>query len=439
MPRHLRINAAAVIDADDVGAAPGSILLEFPSEPDAMRPLGGEILAAGEPDAVDEHPAAGDAVTLDRPGAIITPAFVNAHAHLDLTSIGPKPIEPGASFADWAAMVRASRADSAEERWESVERGALLSLRGGVVAVGDIAGAGARAPLEALCASPLIGVSFVEFFGLAERQDRAAEAMELLVSETPLVRSGVRLGLQPHAPYSAGLRVYEAAAALGQWGGVPLATHLAETLEEREFVASGEGPLRRMLESFGLWSEAILEEVGCGRTPAEHLARPLRHAPWLLAHCNDLSDDDAALLAEAQASVVYCPRAHRAFGHEARLGPHRFLELLEHGVNVALGTDSIISLPGESAKRLSPLDDAALLVGQLPARNLLRLITTSGARALSLPTEGFTLAAGPTAGIALVSVSGGGSASELLERALRAGGEVDLVGPAGLAGVAGVE
>ncbi len=432
MPHRLRINAAAIIDGDDVCASPGAILFETPDEPDAGRPLGGAVLAAGSAAEVDAHPASGGAPRLDLADAIVTPAFVNAHCHLDLTSIGPRPIDAAGGFAAWAAMVRSSRPGSAAARIRAVEEGIDLSLRGGVVAVGDIAGAGTREPLEVLRRSPLIGTCFIEFFGLASRQDSAAEAMERLVSEISGFEGGVRLGLQPHASYSAGLRVYEGAAALQQWGGVPLTTHLAETLEERQFVREGTGPLRAMLESFGLWDEQILREIGQGRSPAQHLARPLRHARWLLAHCNDLRDEDVGILAESGASVVFCPRAHRSFGHARTLGEHRWRELVERGVPVALGTDSIVSLPPDSAGRLSPIDDAALLSETVPAREALRMITIHAARALDLPAEWFTLKPGASAGIAMLRPSRVGMRGDgegALRAALREGCEVELVRP----------
>src|SRR4029077_3035215 len=61
-------------------------------------------------------------------------------------------------------------------------------------------------------------------------------------------------------------------------------------------------------------------------------------APLLLVHGNYLSN--TAHL-PANATVVYCPRTHAAFGH----APHPFRELLNRGVRVALGTDSLASNP----------------------------------------------------------------------------------------------
>jgi len=42
---------------------------------------------------------------------------------------------------------------------------------------------------------------------------------------------------------------------------------------------------------------------------------------------------------KARSSVVYCPRSHDFFGHEN----HPVRQLLDLGINVALGTDSLAS------------------------------------------------------------------------------------------------
>ena len=48
----------------------------------------------------------------------------------------------------------------------------------------------------------------------------------------------------------------------------------------------------------------------------------------LLVHVNYCDDEELAILAAGQTSVVYCPRTHRYFGH----APHRWREMLGHGI-----------------------------------------------------------------------------------------------------------
>lgn len=409
----VRVEAAGIADPTAPRDGPGALLLEI--APGATSgspwPLVGSIrvLAAGRPADVDTHPAARSAARVDLPDVILLPGLVNAHTHLDLTHLGPLPHDPGEGFVAWVDRVRTGREQAPDAIAASVARGIDLSLRAGVVLVGDIAGApGGRpslVPLEALAASPLRGVSFLEFFAMGLREQESVARMEALVREAAGARRGarVRLGLQPHAPNTVSPRAYGVAARLARELGLPLSTHLAETPEEREFIARGTGPQRAMLERFGLWSDDILHDVGHGRTPIEHLAEILRGSGVLAAHVNDLGGEpDRAidLLASLGVRIAYCPRASAYFDAPAHFGPHRYRDLLAAGVDVCLGTDSILNLPrgtdAPDGPGLSVLDEARLLWNRDTADpdTLLRMLTTNGAAALGWNPEGFRLCTG---------------------------------------------
>lgn len=393
MPHALLLLAAGLADGQTVAAAPGALLA-------SVTPLGLRVLAAGVPDAVAHHPAARSATVLRLPDAVLIPGLVNAHTHLDLTHIGPRPYDPRGGFAPWLAMVMAARARTPDAVADSVRLGVSLSIRGGVVAVGDIA-AGAATGLASVAAatlreSPLAGVSFAEFFGMGMRQAQAVAEARAFISVHPQESDAVRTGLSPHAPYSAGLTLYNALAETS----LPICTHLAESPEEREFLASAgaRGVFRDLLDRVGLWDDTVPRELPGGASghpdracsPVAHLASVLARRPMLLAHVNDAGDDDIALIARAGAAVVWCPRGHDYFHRRDAFGPHRWRDMLDAGVTVALGTDSIINLPPGSSDRLSPLDEARRLArdGADPT-TLLRLITSGAAVALGLDPSGY--------------------------------------------------
>ncbi len=87
-----------------------------------------------------------------------------------------------------------------------------------------------------------------------------------------------------------------------------------------------------------------------------------------------------AVLQESGASVAYCPRTHVYFGHD-QIQRHAYREMLEAGINVALGTDSLASNPD-----LSVFSEAAFLWERdaTPPYLLLEMLTVRGARALGL-------------------------------------------------------
>ena len=86
----------------------------------------------------------------------------------------------------------------------------------------------------------------------------------------------------------------------------------------------------------------------------------------LLAHCNYLTEDDIDTLAASGASVAFCPRAHHYFHHAS----HPISRLIEAGVNVAIGTDSLAS--NWSLSMLEELRHLAKTQNDLPPEAIMR-------------------------------------------------------------------
>lgn len=424
----LFFRAAGVADAAGLAAAPGGAIIQ------RGRGLP-RLIACGRADEVATHEAARSADAVDLPDAVLLPPLVNAHTHLDLTHIGPRTFDPAGGFAGWARMIIAERLHDAAGLRRSVEEGIRRSVAGGVAAVGDIAGFMHLEPVCALQGSPMLGVSFVEFFGMGRRQEESAARMaDLLNGAGDMLRHArVRVGLQPHAPYTAGLRLYRWSAAQHHARGTPLATHLAETISEREFVSRATGPSRALLEELGLWDDSITDEVGKQLHPIAHVSGVLAEAPWLVAHVNDCDDTGLKTLTETRTSVAYCPRSSAYFLNHEAFGPHRYRDMLRAGVNVCLGTDSIVNLPPAGADRISTLDEMRFLYrrdGTDPTI-LLRMATVNGARALGLDESLFTLgtAAGPRLVAGLIAVEVGGTPPDAppLGRVMQSGGGVSML------------
>lgn len=412
-PTLLRVDAHAAIDDRHTHLAPAAALIAL--QPDAAPTL----IAIDHPAHIDTHPASPHADRLHRPNAILTPGHANAHTHLDLTYIGPQPHEPGSGFVRWIDMVRQRRCTQPSDIAAAVEQGITLLRKGGVVAVGDIAGAPAGrpclVPLDALARSGLWGITYLEFFAIGTSMHASLRAIDTALDTLPALRPTLKPGLQPHATNTVDRRAYQWAVGRARRAAMPLATHLAETLDERHFIAHAKGPQRDLLERLGLWDDSVLDHIGRGLTPVAHLAPILREAadsgvPVLAAHASDLTDRDIDLLARAAVTVAYCPRAHAYFGSPALIGPHRYRDLLDAGVRVCLGTDSIINLPPRDVERagLGVLPDLALLWNRdrTPLRTLIAMATTHPALALGLDPDHFRFRPGqPLAGLVAITPS----------------------------------
>jgi cytosine/adenosine deaminase-related metal-dependent hydrolase len=395
---HPRVCILAGALADARGLRPGPLALLVAASPAHSAPAA-QVLALGPVDAVRRHPLAQGAAMLDLRDRVLIPGLVNAHTHLDLTALGPTPHDPAQGFVPWIDMIRQRRSTRPEEIARAVARGVALLRAGGTVAVGDIAGAVAGKPsrlaAEALAATGMPGVSFIEYFGLLTP---ARQLQELLAAAAQPVGGPLRVGLQPHAPYSVSLPGYAIAIDSAVAAGIPMSTHLAESPEERELIVHARGPLRGMLAGILADPAGWIDQFALARSPVAHAMR----LPWpkqppraLAVHVNDCTDEDLRLLAERQAVVVYCPRASAYFGAERHFGPHRYRDMLAAGIPVALGTDSIVNLPPSAADPaaggISTLDEMRLLFrrdGTDPFQ-LLAMGTTLGALALNLDPHAF--------------------------------------------------
>lgn len=376
--------AGAVRDAAEVDSRPGVVLVEC-----------GKVVAAGPPESMPAERVA-KARQIDLSDRLLLPAMVNAHAHLELTSIGPQPYDAAAGFVGWVQMLRSHWPDDPgpggmpDPAWFSAgaAQGVEAALAAGVQAVGDISRFQEVADARRACG--LGGVTYIERFGLGPPFD-AAGHME--------VCDGAE-GLQPHAPYSAGPALYTAAAQSGR----PVSTHLAETLDEYAFVAEACGPKMEFIRSLGLWDDGFAKHYGQGLSPVQwmrpHLEAAADDGGWLVAHCNYVSDEDIDILAKTNTSVAYCPIASEYFGHTG----HRYRDMLAAGVNVCLGTDSIVCAKGNDPQPLGLLGAMRRLYrrdGADPA-TLLKMAMVNGSHALRSDLTAGTLRVGAPAILACV-------------------------------------
>lgn len=129
------------------------------------------------------------------------------------------------------------------------------------------------------------------------------------------------------------------------------------------------------------------------------------------AHCIDLSDEDIAVFARApNASVSYNASAGLRSGRE---GICPAVDLRAAGVTVALGTDNVAA--NNSYDMVSEMRVAGLVASHregvaqpLSSRDLIRMATIEGARALGLDHEIGSLEVGKAADIAAFDLSGPG-------------------------------
>lgn len=332
----------------------------------------------------------------------LLPGLVNAHTHLELTAM--RGLLEDLAFDQWIARMRERRewllsgtVAQVSARWGVVE-----GLRCGTTTFADTSPSGASA--LALAESGVRGVVYQEAFGPdPDDCERAVEELRDRIAQLRAHRRElVSIGVSPHAPYTVSDRLFAAVAALAREEGLALAVHVAESAAEMELVCRGAGAFADSLE------QRNIPVAPRAPSPIELLrATGVLGPHTLLIHCVHLSAEDVSIVSRSGAAVAHCPVSNAKLGH----GVAPVLELLDAGVPVALGSDSVAS-----NNRMDLLDEARVAVllqrastarfDALTATSALEMATLGGARALGLADRIGSLEPGKEADLAAFALDG---------------------------------
>ena len=332
---------------------------------------------------IADAPPRGARIFEHGPGMIL-PGLVNAHTHLELSFLAGK-VPPAGDFVDWVRrLVNVRPGHDPVQAAEQALSGALACRDHGAALVGDITNTGRAC--EAWLQAGVSSVSFFEALGPSRGEPE---------TESVTWRDGMlqAKAIAAHAPYSIpAWRMRELKARAQK---LPISIHLAESRAEMELFA-GDG-------AEGLRLQAFLKDRGFDTASLDMSAdRPLQHLinlgmvdeRTLLVHGVQLNAAEARELAARGASLCVCPRSNLGLcGQIANLE-----QMLEAGVNLCLGTDSLASAPDLSIWReLKTLREHA---PGLSAEALLRMATLNGARALGFGEDFGSLQKGTRAVLA---------------------------------------
>jgi cytosine/adenosine deaminase-related metal-dependent hydrolase len=358
----------------------------------------GVIQSVG-PDAAVPRPDAAEQVDLG--AAIILPGLVNVHTHPELA--GMRGLLEDLPFHRWIPTLRSAKEAaslSADDFGDSARWACLEAVAAGITAIGATEDSGAA--LNAMRETGLRGTVYREVFGPAP--DQAPAAMARLRERVDAMRRRttdlVGIGISPHAPYTVSDELFDLAARYARDEGLPVAVHAAEAEVEAQLVTAGAGPFAAGLRTRGIPTPRR------GRSTIHLLHRTgLLATRPLLIHCVFVDADDMHLMADAGAAVAHCPIANARLGQ----GIAPVVEMLEAGIQVGLGTDSVASgnrvdilEEGRSAQLMQRARLAS--ASALPPDRLLRLATIDGARALGLDRRVGTLEVGKDADLCAVRV-----------------------------------
>ena len=327
---------------------------------------------------------------------VLTPGFVNAHCHLELSHLRAafgersglpeflKNVAQRRNHNDPEILVEARNAD--HELW-----------RNGVVAVGDISNTNATFPIK--LESKIAYHTFVEALGFSP--DRVEKAFGLACQCYDQAKEmGLSASIVPHSPYAISKELFDNITSFAISENSVLSMHSQESSAEDDLYRSGDGEIFRHLTenlnidltTFRPSGKGALESV-IGNLPIEN--------KLLLVHNIRTAQGDIDLISKTrplfQTWFVLCP--------ESNLFIENLLPDIElfrkNKLQICLGTDSL-----SSNHKLSILDEMKTIQSHFPSIPLIEIVswaTINGARALEMDSWAGTIEIGKRPGINLIT------------------------------------
>ena len=243
--------------------------------------------------------------------SVILPGLINTHTHLELTGF-EQVTEP--DFAAWIRRLRELKTTRTPVEYvEAARTGLRRRFASGVTTVADTGDTGSV--FEALAEVDGSGVVYQEVFGPdpAQEQESLAGLRSRVENLRARATGRLHVGVSPHAPYSVSGALFRSVAAWAQRERLPLAVHIAESLDESRLLSDGSGEFAEAWKRRG-----IPLPQPPGLSPIAWLSRHhVLSSQTLCIHAVRAGSDDIRLMAYAGASVAHCPLSNRGHGHGA--------------------------------------------------------------------------------------------------------------------------
>jgi cytosine/adenosine deaminase-related metal-dependent hydrolase len=321
---------------------------------------------------------------------ILSPGFVNAHCHLELSHMKGM-IPPHTGLQEFVKQIVALRQVDPESIQEAIVSAEAEMMANGIVAVGDISNT--LDTLTQKAKHNLAYYSFVELYDLDPTlaADKIIAGLEI---QKQFQENCVRASIVPHAPYSVTNDLWDLLSA--NFGVHTISMHNQETPDENEFFKTKTGSFLGMYERTKVNLD-FFEATGLSSLQSIlPIFKKAHHG--ILVHNSFTSAEDIQAVHAAMENVFWClcPNANQYI--EQTMPP---VELLRsQKANIVIGTDSYAS--NWSLNILNELKTIQKHNPQIPLEEMLGWATINGARALQMDKHLGSFEKGKKPGVVLI-------------------------------------
>jgi cytosine/adenosine deaminase-related metal-dependent hydrolase len=321
---------------------------------------------------------------------ILSPGFVNAHCHLELSHMkGMIPAHTG--LQEFVKQIVALRQVESEAIQEAIINAEAEMMANGIVAVGDISNT--LDTLTQKAKHNLAYYSFVELYDLdpTRAADKILAGIEI---QKQFQENCVRASLVPHAPYSVTNNLWNLLSA--HFGIHTISLHNQETPDENEFFKTKTGSFLGMYERTKVNLD-FFEATGLSALQSVlPIFKKAHHG--ILVHNSFTSAEDIQAVHAAMDNAFWClcPNANQYI--EQTMPP---VELFRsEKAKVVIGTDSYAS--NWSLNILDELKTIQQYHPQIPLEEMLGWATLNGAQALQMDKHLGSFEKGKKPGVVLI-------------------------------------
>lgn len=324
---------------------------------------------------------------------ILSPGFINAHCHLELSHLKNK-IPEKTGLSDFVYKVVTERHYPKGEILHAINTAVEEMVQNGIVALGDICNndlAVSTKNNERLHYYNFIETSGWNPFIASERFERSKSIYD------KYIKSGKKASIVPHAPYSVSYPLWEKIAPY--YTGKVVSTHNQETLSEDEFFLKGTGEMNKMYELMKI-DNSFYKFPGSSSLQS-YFEKLVSASSVILVHNTFMKQDDLDFIKRKKPSgqlisFCLCPNANIYI--ENTLPP--VLMLVNNEVNIVVGTDSLAS-----NNQLDILEELKTISKKFPGIKtecMLTWATLKGAKALQMEATLGSFEKGKHPGIVLI-------------------------------------
>ncbi len=292
---------------------------------------------------------------VDFGNSVITPGFINLHAHLQYTETGKKKSKrlinrikrlflyfrkilifkgKQKSFISWIIdLLIEYICWTEEEKQKSLKKGLNEVLLSGTTCIAQLSG-------EEMYFEILNSSLFFETY--ADSEKNAEKSFEIFREKYEKLAKkcskSTFLGISPHSVYNVHKELWKKISEYSRKNNVLIQTHFAESKEEIEWIKIGCSDIGMLHKFIGC---SLLKPSTKGLNPVSYLkSLELPYENVILAHINQLNDRETEELSKLEVSIAHCPRSNMIL-HNRTIDIAKAIQAFPSAIG--LGTDSLYS------------------------------------------------------------------------------------------------